>query len=854
MIPVSLTLQGFLSYRQPVNIDFTQFELACISGANGAGKSSILDAITWVLFGKARKDDEEIINQGSDRAIVTLVFEYEGSLYRVVRTFPRGRTKVLELNIQDPDGIWKTHTEATMTDTQKSIENILRLDYETFTNASFFLQGKADEFAKRSAGDRKKILTNIIGLDQWEADRRAFLDKITFTNNRNHLLGIQRDDYLADIAREEEYQQRLDTARTEHTTVVDQLQAKNKILDGFKREEQTLALTRQQLQTRESERSGKAKNLGNWRKDLTAISEEKARNQLILDNRELIEREHQELQQAQSHLKTFDAKFVEYSALEREKLKLENRLAVVQMELKAKLAGLEQRAQLQQQASQQTPVLTEEKNRLEAQIKALDMQLSSRNELQTKLDRLNENSTKLSSSIGLNNNLIQQEYEKLERLRGTETGECPVCRKPLSPDDKAKHLAESEEKMASWTSERLKYQAEFKQNTAEIQELKAQLAQLDKVQSELNNKRTDLVLNEERLRDNKLRMESFTSEDQQALDQYRTLLNEDSFEPEIRAMLSGVATKISALGYDQAAHQSLRQVVNSAADVEQRVRDLGTAKVSIEAADKQISTLSGLIADEEAGLTRLDAELESLRAAVTQSESLAADKASLEVEINELRSSEIAKQRRVIELENNLRNLDRSREGLQEVERQIQENNKLIAQLKIIDQAYGKNGIPTMLIEETLPELEEQANSILSRLSNGIMSLRFETQRDYKTKNREDKQDTLDISIVDDLGAREYAMFSGGEAFRINFALRLALSKVLANRAGAKLQTLFIDEGFGSQDEEGRQRLIEAIKIIQNEFSKIIVITHLESLKDAFPARLDVEKTADGSTVKVVLQ
>ena len=62
MIPVKLHLSGFLSYLEPVDLDFTTFDLACISGANGAGKSSLLDAITWVLFGQARRRDDAVIN------------------------------------------------------------------------------------------------------------------------------------------------------------------------------------------------------------------------------------------------------------------------------------------------------------------------------------------------------------------------------------------------------------------------------------------------------------------------------------------------------------------------------------------------------------------------------------------------------------------------------------------------------------------------------------------------------------------------------------------------------------------------------------------------------------------------
>jgi exonuclease SbcC len=131
------------------------------------------------------------------------------------------------------------------------------------------------------------------------------------------------------------------------------------------------------------------------------------------------------------------------------------------------------------------------------------------------------------------------------------------------------------------------------------------------------------------------------------------------------------------------------------------------------------------------------------------------------------------------------------------------------------------------------------------------MSIRFATQIEYKDKRRDDLRETLEIQISDTAGIRNYEMYSGGEAFRVNFAIRLALSKILAQRKGARLQTLVIDEGFGSQDTQGRQRLIEAINLVKHDFAKILVITHLDELKDAFPTRIEVEKTDRGSTIQV---
>ena len=153
-----------------------------------------------------------------------------------------------------------------------------------------------------------------------------------------------------------------------------------------------------------------------------------------------------------------------------------------------------------------------------------------------------------------------------------------------------------------------------------------------------------------------------------------------------------------------------------------------------------------------------------------------------------------------------------------------------------------------MLIEMALPEIETEANRLLGRMTDNRMHIKIEAQRQSK---KGELLETLDIKISDELGMRSYEMFSGGEAFRIDFAIRIALSRLLAKRAGAPLPTLIIDEGFGTQDNTGMEKIKEAINSIQDDFDKIIVITHIEELKDAFPMRINVIKTAEGSTLEV---
>ena len=151
-----------------------------------------------------------------------------------------------------------------------------------------------------------------------------------------------------------------------------------------------------------------------------------------------------------------------------------------------------------------------------------------------------------------------------------------------------------------------------------------------------------------------------------------------------------------------------------------------------------------------------------------------------------------------------------------------------------------------MIIETIIPELETQANELLARMTDGRMRLRFNTRRERVDGGLDE---TLDIAIADELGTRPYELFSGGEAFRINFAIRIALSKLLARRAGAQLRALFIDEGFGSQDEVGRAKMLDAITAVKSDFDLILVITHIDELRDAFPLQLLVTKTAAGSQV-----
>ena len=171
MIPQRLLLRNFMCYREAAPaIDFTGIRLACISGDNGNGKSALLDAITWALWGRARaKSDDELIAMKSDEMEVDFQFRLGQDVFSVNRRrrkLKAGQT-TLELHVLDGE-TWRGISGDTVRDTERRIVDLLRMEYETFINSTFLLQGRADEFTVKPPGQRKQILADILGLSVYD--------------------------------------------------------------------------------------------------------------------------------------------------------------------------------------------------------------------------------------------------------------------------------------------------------------------------------------------------------------------------------------------------------------------------------------------------------------------------------------------------------------------------------------------------------------------------------------------------------------------------------------------------------------------------------------------------------------
>ena len=176
MTPISLKLHNFLSYGEDVPpLDFTQFDIACLSGNNGHGKSALLDAITYALWGSARKASNErmpdtgLVRQGTSEMHVTFEFELKNQRFLIQRRYKKGPNK-RELDFQLFDGKnYKSLTESdSIKPTQARINQELSLDHETFINSAFIAQGRSNVFSKKTPKERKEVLSQILGLERYD--------------------------------------------------------------------------------------------------------------------------------------------------------------------------------------------------------------------------------------------------------------------------------------------------------------------------------------------------------------------------------------------------------------------------------------------------------------------------------------------------------------------------------------------------------------------------------------------------------------------------------------------------------------------------------------------------------------
>ncbi|MBK8020138.1 MAG: SMC family ATPase [Chloroflexi bacterium] len=845
MLPIRLEIKNFLAYRSPEPLYFEGIHLACLSGPNGAGKSTLLDAITWALWGKARaRRDEELIHQGQNDMYVLLQFEQAGVMYEVVRTRARTRTAGgLAFYSMDGDGTRVDLSEGSMRATQALIEKTINLDYETFAHSAFLRQGNADAFTIKTPKERKQILSDILGLNRWESFETRAKAVIAEIDVEVAAAEGQIREIDAMISREPEMKRHLQAAQEALIAATERAEAARQSYDELRDVESNRRHTEDRLEDAKNRLRSAEIKVGQAA-GRVQIRKQRVDDYLgLLDRRDEIETGYQALQEARELDQSLGEKLIELKGLDEQRVALERAIESARTALESDLRACDATIDSLERILDAGDAAALEE--LRGRIAALRLRETERASFQTRLESYREDRGQRAAE----NNALKAEMNKLkdrqDRLKALNEAVCPLCGQPLTPEHRDSMIEEIAREGKLMGDQHRDNATHVKALETVIAEHQAAITEIALALQPLPDLQAELGKLEERLESAQAAAAQLEPE-RARRDGLRAQLEAGDYAHAERETLAALNAAREELGYDDASHQGARKSLKAYNDYEVRYHQLkqaddslANAQVDLGEAEAELKEQRALYDECQTTVNTLDKEIAALRAL--------SDEAKRRHQELILRQQEEARARENVgAARQDLAAIEIGRTRKVELAERIaghREQRALYDDLRI---AFSKNGIPAMIIDAALPELEDEANRLLTRMTDGQMHIAISTQREKVTGG---VAETLDIQIADGLGTRQYEMYSGGEAFRINFALRIALSQMLARRAGARLRTLFIDEGFGTQDEAGRAKLVEAITAIQDDFDLILVITHIDDLRDAFPVHILVEKTGEGSRI-----
>jgi exonuclease SbcC len=856
MIPAKLKMKNFMCYRDNVpELSFEGIHIACLCGDNGHGKSAIFDAITWALWGQSRaKSDDDLIYIGQREAEVELEFTILNQRYRVIRkrikraSATRPGQSSLELQVLDANA-FKSITGNSILETQQKIIELLHLDYDTFVNSVFLRQGNSDEFSNKKPAERKEVLGSILGLSAYDKYYDKARDLIQQKKNLIESLELTNQNSLIQIARKDELVQDIERCSNDLKETENKRQSQEERLIYLRRQKQDWELKKDQKLNIENRLQEMKLELLKWQSKKDEIEQRIAVYRELLARKDAIEKGYADLLAARKSDNELNLKLNQIIKLNEQKSRLEMLLSREENKLRIEYEKLNEAVKSKKVKYEKLAGLKSELAVINQNLSRIETIEAETKNKSTILKELYDAVSYLKSRQKQYEADIQDLEEKIKML-GLDKSRCPLCNSELGVEELGelksnlqKELGEKKKSRADDGNEML---AKAREANVIENEIRTGEATAKKERVIWQNK---LAVRQKELEDAELAGRELEDEEQRLKELGRSL-NDKTYLLVEQDELKNVAGNLAEINYDSELHDKLKQEISRLAEYEKLKGELNKADSLLTVETNSWQEADGFITDNQ----------KSIAANTEKATVLAADIEKLNEPVEELNQKEVDYkliQQRESDLRNNLAvNQERLR-YLSELEKSIKDNESQVSSLKReenifkeLSEAFSKKGLQALLIKQAFPEIEVEANRLLNRMTDNRLSLTLESQKEMKSKKGEIIE-TLDIKISDELGTRNYEMFSGGESFRIDLALRIALSKLLVRRAGASMPILIIDEGFGTQDIMGRERLIEAIKSIEDDFEKIFVITHLEELKEYFPVIINVRKTDEGATISV---
>ncbi len=970
MRPLELYMEGFTVYREPTRIDFRPLSFFAVQGSTGSGKTSIVDAITFALYGKVPRYGntqaiKKVISKGSKSLKVSLDFSVGNKEYRIERFFSRvGRREEATVRVYE-EGIRQNIKGK---EVENWVSRITGIDYKTFTKVIILPQGEFDKFLKPSTPkERKDILIKLINLEALEKVRelaseefKALERELELVKGRLRELEEVNEKVLEELkAQVESLRDRikeLKVKREEKQRVLQQAKRKREIhteLENLKakfedltRGEEEIKKLKERLEVGKKllpflsiveEVEALEREIGAYKKELEAIrgrlsvAEEERRT--VLEEFKRTEEEFRKLELLESKLREMELRKRDLESLldsqkklrekEREKETLAGEVDKLSREHEEILGRLSKGESLISDSRRKL-------DRLEVREEAMRSLLEEKNGLEL-LGELNLRREKLKEEAKILENKLKELEEELSEVKSiresreeelrekeviyhahlvreslSEGDRCPVCGgvfkegEGLSIEEKdieklRKELKKIEEKEKALEKEKLTVETKLGGTSEELSHLEEELKDYrpEAIKGVLEKLQTlESSLSRKREIEGKLRKYE---------ERYKELLElKDKIGRELeakRATLKALEEHIEELKNELVGREpakELRKLQDSIKSIRERIKEIKEnyekGKDYIQELQENIIEMRAKIEELEKGLSsRSDRKkklLQKLSAIYDIAPTLEdiEESALREEEIKELEvriqryEMEVSRVKdRLSALEDELKALA----DIPELEEVTSEYDELVSIIDGMSRELGVKEGEIKNLEEKLkekrdmesrvPELEERLR-IYYRLKEDLRSDRFQSfvssmiMRDilrhashylerFTGTYSFDMDEKDNLLIIDSLQGgvkRSVESLSGGETFLASLSLALGVSDVLS--ADAHLESLFIDEGFGSLDEETRDRVGDILEIIEVEINRMVgVITHIPDFAERFTQRLIVSRRGDSSKVEVVV-
>lgn len=840
----TVSLKNFRSYGETEQIfDISNYPMVVIAGDNGSGKSSIIEALLFCLYGdtsitkgKGEMKKSELLNDKTNKdSVVSLTFELNGSIYQVERTLDRkrgtsGHARIIEVGSSSGP---KAKQAVAPKEVTKSIESLIGMDYDSFTHSVVMTQGEFEALTEAKPAKRKDLFMKMFGLTKYEDYLKEVKSRQIKLNAEMENISGQIKILEADVEKESEAKKNLEEAEKEFekikSEVVETEQNKKKIEEDL------------------NQASADKKDYDNLLEKLEHIQEEINSRQSELESKG---DEYKEILGAENELKELQPKIKKYNELEqqikelqekeKQNLKLTENIDKLEKIINTKRESLQSEIQrLTREKEESISSIQENANR----VKSLEGEIAELGNPESEIIVLEENkksietereaALKLSVEFGTKISTINETLGTLEK---TTEPKCPVCGSDLTEEKKEERVKHLENEKSPLEAEKRKVDKELERLKKELESIDKKMRQKQKASKNLEKKKTELQSLQNRISELQTEIEKIENE----LKTKQEIFSEESFIEEEKKQIKQLSEQIKSLKYDQELHSKLEGEFQELREVPQRDAALREKVSRKSKVVKEIENLEKII-EEKNGLYKVNEKRKNeLENAARRWEEL--DKKSKEIgeKLSRLQTIKGEEKQRVEHLKNELLEIKNKKEQLKTIQKEYDVKRIMDKRLSILEEAFSKDGIPFIMLKKIMPLVGARSTELLHKLTEAQLGLEVSME-----------QDKIYVKVLEGGKSKHVGRYSGGEKMRINFALRLAISELLTKMGGrtACIESLMIDEGFGALDDDGRQAIINIFNLLGSSFKKIIVITHVKEVQEMFPVQFRVEKVGDFSRI-----